>query len=702
MSQERADPAVSAHLERCADCREHAHTIRANNALLERLHRSRAGLAATREPGLPGAIPGYEIRAELHRGGQGVVYRAEQLATSRTVALKVLLAGAFATTRQRRRFEREIDLVAGLRHPNIVTVHDSGVTAEGRHWFAMELLEGETLNDYVRGAAARLGLRARLALFCKICAAVSHAHQRGVIHRDLKPGNVIVDAAGEPHVLDFGLAKAVDPEVRPGDATVTVAGGFLGTLAYAAPEQVAGDHAAVDVRSDVYALGVILYELLTGAYPYPVTGRISDVIDAITRTPPGPLASHRETPYRLGDEVDTIARKALAKEPQRRYQSVEALRVDVEHFLAGEPIDAKRDSGFYVLRKTLGRYKAQAAAGAAGIVLLAAFGAAMSVLWRRASLEAQKVTQINVFLEDTLGSVEPPGAGEVTVRNFLDEGVHWIDLALADQPEIEASVRALIGNAYRNIGALDQAERELVASLATRREVYGDDHPEIARSLSGLGLLRLAQGRPADAERHFAEALAIRERALGAEHLQVSMALGNLAQAKRRRGSLDEAEALLRRSLAILQPRLGDAHADVAMCRFQLAGIFEDRGDYALARAMHEQALATRRAVLHQDHPDLARSEVAIAALYLRLGRPAEAEPPLRACLERHERVLPVGHWRTARVRQLLGESLAAQGRAGEARAYLQQGYDGLRAALGEDHPETQAALRALEKSTGP
>ncbi|MHC4427001.1 MAG: serine/threonine-protein kinase, partial [Planctomycetota bacterium] len=272
---------LSAHLETCPECRERLAEVRANNEMLVRL--SNAGLSDGPAAGPPEdatmeTIPGYEVIEELHRGGQGVVYKARQLATKRVVALKVLLSGVFATSRQRLRFEREIDLVSALSHPGIVTVYDSGVTPGGRHWFAMEFVDGRPLDDHLRDRRAVLSLRDLLGLFETVCSAVAYAHQRGVIHRDLKPGNILVDERGRPRVVDFGLAKPVDPEVAPEAATVTVAGGFLGTLAYASPEQAAGDPNAVDVRSDVYCLGVILYEMLCGEYPYDVSGALSGIL----------------------------------------------------------------------------------------------------------------------------------------------------------------------------------------------------------------------------------------------------------------------------------------------------------------------------------------------------------------------------------------------------------------------------------------
>ncbi|MCK4659192.1 MAG: serine/threonine protein kinase [Phycisphaerae bacterium] len=324
-----------------------------------------SGPCGRESPSKPTALPttdsieGYRLLSEIHRGGQGIVYKAIQKATKRTVALKVLREGPFAGPRERLRFEREIALVASLEHPNIVTIYDSGV-ATGQHFFVMEYIHGKLLDRYVFDK--QLGLRETLQLFEKVCAAVAYAHQHGVIHRDLKPGNILVDARGEPHIIDFGLAKIAGPGWAAGGVAVTVTSEFLGTLAYASPEQTLGDPALVDIRTDVYSLGVILYELVTGNFPYPVVGNMKDILKAISETPPEPpsswhrrsrreSASRKAIPHRINDELDTIILKALAKAKERRYSSAEELRRDLAHYLQGESIEAKRDSAWYVLRK---------------------------------------------------------------------------------------------------------------------------------------------------------------------------------------------------------------------------------------------------------------------------------------------------------------------------------------------------------------
>jgi hypothetical protein len=295
-------------------------------------------------------VAGYEILGELGRGGMGVVYLALQKATKRRVALKLMLHGRSASTQQRRRFEREIDLVSILRHPHIVTVFDSGVTVDGLPFYVMEHIQGVSLTNYLRTAHLTLG--ERLRLFIRICAAVSYAHQRGIIHRDLKPANIRIDTEGEPHILDFGLAKMLAAPGNSASRSLTDSGEFIGTLAYSAPEQATGDPGQADVRADVYALGVILYEMLTDQHPRPLGHGLSDFLKALTWEEPDP-PSTRQTSVIIDESLDAITLKALARDRERRYQSAGALAEDVERYRAGEPIQARPPSLAFLLRQWL-------------------------------------------------------------------------------------------------------------------------------------------------------------------------------------------------------------------------------------------------------------------------------------------------------------------------------------------------------------
>ncbi len=338
-------------------------------------------------------IPGYDVLREIHRGGQGIVFEAIQRSTRRRVAIKVMRDGPFAGPRDHARFEREVRILAQLNHPNIVAIHDSGVAGDC-FYSVMDFVSGRPLDEYVQSRKSKVESRNDkdadqeiLELFTRICEAVNAAHQLGVIHRDLKPGNILVSDDGRPFILDFGLAKMTQitggtagPHITgetpvPHLYTMTQTGQFLGSLPWASPEQAQGD-TQLDVRTDVYSIGVMLYHALTGRFPYPVTGSLGEILDQIRhRQPPRPSQVRRE----LNDEIDTIVLRCLAKERERRYQSAGELARDLEHYLRGEPIEAKRDRGLYVLRKTLWRHKAVTALSGVLVVSLTAFGVAMAV-----------------------------------------------------------------------------------------------------------------------------------------------------------------------------------------------------------------------------------------------------------------------------------------------------------------------------------
>jgi serine/threonine protein kinase len=298
-------------------------------------------------------IEGYQIVQELPAGGQAVVYKALHKATRSKVALKVLLPSLTASAKARRYFRQEVELAASLNHPNIVAIRDSGVT-HGQYYFAMEYIHGQPLDRYVQGRV--LAVKEKMALFLKICDAMSHAHQRGVIHRDLKPSNILVDERGEPHVLDFGLAKTATGLGDISEDTVmpTMTGHIMGTVAYMSPEQAAGRSDLIDVRTDVYSLGIVLYQMVTGKFPYDITGLAVEVLHNIQYADP---IRPRQIISRFDSDVEAIILKCLAKDPNQRYSSAAGLRDDVQRWLEGLPIVAKSISSIYLLRKIVARHR---------------------------------------------------------------------------------------------------------------------------------------------------------------------------------------------------------------------------------------------------------------------------------------------------------------------------------------------------------
>ncbi|MCH8807228.1 MAG: serine/threonine protein kinase [Planctomycetes bacterium] len=678
----------------------------------------------------PPTIVGYDDFRELQRGGQGIVYTARQRSTKRRVAVKVLLQGAFANESGRRRFEREIDLVANLHHPNIVSVYDSGVTSDDELYFVMEYVEGVALNEYMD--AQPRDADEVLHLFSKICGAINSAHQRGVIHRDLKPTNILVDAAGEPHVLDFGVAKQFG-QSGSSDTTVTLTqpDGFLGTLAYAAPEQLSGDATQIDTRTDVYALGMILYALLTGEHAYDVSGAMADVIKTITEQEPrAPSVAYREsggvgiTPAsarrRLNHELDTILLTALAKRPERRYQSVAELREDIERLLAGLPIHAKRDSRWYVLRKTLGRHKAAVAAVALFLVMIVGFGVTMSLLYGRAvgaealaraeqqraekesaSARASAKTsgRINVFLREMLASADPyiTGGPDVTVRSVLEAAAEKVDKELAGEPKVAAGVHLTIGNAYRGLGLYDEAASHLRAAVEALRAVEGEEPVEFATSQFDLASLLRAKGAHDEAAGLYAAALATYREQLGNEHAFVAHALLSLGGFYVEQGRFEDAEPLLREALQRNRQRLGDQpHPDMAFTLLHMAGLLHGTGRDAEAEPLFRESLTIYQKVFGEKHPAVAFCLNDLGLVHQALGNHDDAERLFREALVMRLELLGDDHPDTLASRGNLAVLLANLGRHDEAGPMLRRTLAERRRVLGESHRDTLRSANDL------
>jgi hypothetical protein len=565
----RSDEPVGEHLSACARCRERLAEAVAAQALLSELRAARR-----RERPAPGPgelVPGYRIEGEIHRGGQGIVYRALQVAAKRPVALKLLLAGSDATGRERRRFEREIELASRLDHPGLVTLYDSGV-AGGTPWCAMELVEGLRLDEWVR--ERRPALRARVELFRRVVAAVTHAHHRGVIHRDLKPANVLVDAGGHPHVLDFGTALSADE--RAERLRMTAPGEFLGTLAYAAPEQLRGAAHAIDTRTDVYALGVVLYELVAGRLPFAGEGGVAQMAERVTSRRPEPPSAHAPE---AGRDLDAIVQKALATEPEDRYGSAEALDRDLGRYLAGEPVEARRQSLSYVLRRHLARRRKTLAA-AAGLALL---GGALSFGWlrehQRAEHQVEQAALVRSVVQDLLAAPAPERmGGDARLLDVYEVLARNLDAALQDAPDVQAEVELTIGDTYRRLLRAPEAEPHLRTALARFREVDGADKLEVARAANALALA-LADSNGAESIPVASEALSIRERELAPGDPLIAESRRTLATAllcQFREVDGERARRLLESALADQRAFYGEGHPEVAQTELLRAGAGED------------------------------------------------------------------------------------------------------------------------------
>jgi len=565
-------------------------------------------------------FPGYEIIKELHRGGQGVVYQAIQKSTKRKVAIKVVKEGPFAGSHERARFEREVHILGQLQHPNVVRIHDSGEVA-GQFFYVMDYVSGQGLDGYMKSRpGGRLGVDETLKLFGQICSAVSSAHLKGVIHRDLKPSNIRIDQSGAPIVLDFGLAKVMGSEGSDLDHSpvMTMTGQFVGSLPWASPEQAEGAPEKLDIRTDVYSLGVILYQMLTGKFPYEVVGNMRDVLDNILRAEPARPSTIRK---QIDDEVETIVLKCLSKERDRRYQSAGELWRDVERYLIGEPIEAKRDSGWYVISKTLRRYKAPVSVAVAFVGLSVVSAIGLGVLYQqKAAAESDALNRLaevreardaeeksrlradenfdharamaRTFMNDVGDTLENlRGATKarelllMTTREYLAklnvQAGDRIDL-LRDLADAHERVGELQGGLHAaNTGASDDAAASFAASRRIREDVLARtpndsrSHSDMARSL-GRSAGSLVVGKK------YAQAAIEYAAALNAWDAAISLSK-DAAESQRLRDS--RTQTLVRQANATyLQVDGGNAAGD-GEDRVQVAlGLYEEAATYWRAR----------------------------------------------------------------------------------------------------------------------
>ncbi|MBL9149723.1 MAG: serine/threonine protein kinase [Phycisphaerae bacterium] len=499
---ESTDVDTTRHVMTCERCARSLLSIEADNDLLAEF-RSIDGPARDWAPAQGERLGPYALLDELGRGGQGIVHRAKDERTGRTVALKTLGRGALATTHMRRRFDREIEIIAGLHHPGIVTLYEAFETPDGNRAIAMECIEGTPLDVW----AARRRERSPRALspeildvLIAVCDAVEHAHLRGVIHRDLKPSNILVDDADKPHVVDFGIAKFTQPDDDP-----TLTSGFVGSPAYAAPEQILGNAENVDLRADLFALGAIAYQALCGAVPFPARGKVTELASVVRDEPLPELPSRLCDPgsRAVGRDLDAVLRKALATEPDRRYRSVAELRDDLASLRDGDPVQARPDALSYILRRAMRRHRAAVvgALGVAGILVTSTTAAA--ALWRSAEERSRYEVSMDavVALMNSMTPVvesTPGGALSATDRERIVRNRPQYESLVeraADNPERQSAYchgwAALLSSGIGDHeAALAQAER----AVALRSEIAGAD-VSLAESLQLVAIISLRLNR---------------------------------------------------------------------------------------------------------------------------------------------------------------------------------------------------------------
>jgi serine/threonine-protein kinase len=657
------------------------------------------------EPEVGRLLGSYRVTRRIAEGGMGTVFEAQRTdeVFAKRVALKVCKATLLGDA-IRDRFRRERQILARLEHPNIARILDGGTTEEGSPYFVMEYVEGLPLGRYVE--EHRLGLEERLRLFCDVCEAVAYAHRNLVVHRDLKPSNILVDVDGNVKLLDFGIAKllAEDTEGAP-ERTRTVLQAM--TPEYAAPEQVRGD--PVTTASDVYALGVVLYELLTGKRPYRVTGaKASEWERAILEQEP-PRPSTRSQPdlrRRLRGDLDWIVLKALQKEPERRYASAEALATEIQHHLQGLPVSARGDALMYRGVKFLRRHRAGAAAAALVLLSLIAGLVGTTLQAERATREARKASAVKDFLKSLFSASDPAQAqgNERTAKQLLDDGARRVDTELKEQPEVQSEVTRLIAKVYLQLGEYDRALPLLRTDLERRRRLDGPRSLAVAESLTQIGDVQWEQGRSDEAGATYEEALSIR-RSRGAERTpEVANLIWSLAGIKSSRNDYAGAEALNQQALAIYVETKGEESLEASEVRNSLAILYCTQGRLSEAVVLGRQVVAWDQSHYGPDHPDTIVVRFNLAFPLLIAGRSSQALAILDDVVARQRRVLGPRHDRLSLSLRLRARALDALGRSEEALPAIAEALAIHRESLGPTHPQVAMDLAwqaMIESHTG-
>ncbi len=655
----------------------------------------------------------YVLRDRIGEGGFGVIYRAEQeQPVRRTVALKIIKLG-MDTRAVVARFEAERQALAMMNHPNIARVFDAGATETGRPYFVMELVRGAPITTFCDDS--RLDVPARLKLFLQVCRAVHHAHQKGVIHRDLKPSNILIALEGDvptAKVIDFGIAKAT-AEPLTEKTMLSRLHTFVGTPAYMSPEQVGLGDLDIDVRSDIYSLGALLYELLAGS-PVLDTKTLlaagyAEVQRVIHHREPPPLslrvaslepeakqvvaAQRRCTPSRLIAELhgdlDRIVGKCLEKDRARRYETTEDLAQDLMRFLRSEPVLARPATLGYRTAKFVRRHRRGVVAGILAVAVLADLGQyhlrRLATERDRAQLEAKKAAKVSEVLTGLLMAGDPfrtPSGTDPSPTGALEASAERVRREFAAQPDVEAAILGTIGRVYLRLGQHDKA-RPILEEAAAAGRATGQPDARLAQTLNDLGVLCRERGDFPAAIRYGEEALDLRRRLLGNENNDVAVTLSELGRAHSGLEQYDQAEHLFRESLAIRQRVLGPEDRETATSLGDLGVGLWQKGDLAAAEPLLQQSLAIHRKVLGPKHPNVGGASANLAQLKIDQNEITAAESLLREAVEILRGSLGARHWRTASVMTHLGTVWRLQGRNAEAATLLDEALQVAHTALG-------------------
>ncbi|RFF27564.1 MULTISPECIES: serine/threonine-protein kinase [unclassified Wenzhouxiangella] len=672
-----------------------------------------AALAESGQAG-PGEVIGpFRIEQAIGSGGMGVVYRARRVSGGfeQTVALKVL-GGARPDEAAVGRFERERDLLSRLEHPGIARLIDGGLTADGRPWFAMEHIEGQPIDDYC--SRYRLGIRARVSLIRQVCEALDYAHGQMVLHRDIKPANILVDDYGRVRLVDFGLG-GIQADLASGVQEATQLSRRWLTPEYASPEQLNGK--AIDVRSEVYQLGLVLYRLLCAESPYETTGESpAEWIEAVTHAQPtapserwldkGQLArefgsTRQALRRRLRGDLDQIVLMALRKEPERRYASVRVFGNDLDNFLEGRPVKARPDGVRYRLVKYAIRHPWGLAASALGLVI--AVSAVVLHIDRlqaerdRAQLEASKATMISDFLVGLFESADPvyEAGPELPVRELLARGGRELD-ALDARPAIQAQMAGVLARVYRALGEYDRSLDLAERTVELLHQAHGERDLRVAQGYNNLGQTLHHMDRPEEAVAAHTQALAIVRAQSPVPEDELANTYHRLGNARRNSGNFAEARNALRQALSIRREMDGEQSQPVSHILSDLAMTNYRIGDFDRSLSQLQRASQQFASQLGPDHPVSIKTDTRLAAVKNHLGDHEGAADILSRLLVATRRIYDDRHPAVATAWFELGYAQYKAGdHAGAGRAW-NESLDIRREVYGSDHPEVAGALQAL------
>jgi len=703
-------PAQRAFLE--AECRDDPALMAEVLGLLEEdargdslLDRDVAHVAGqVLEQGIPPALLDqdfgpYRMKQVLGEGGMGVVYLAEREDLGSVAAIKIL-RDAWLSPDRRERFASEQRTLAQLNHPAIARLYDASTLPDGTPWFVMEYVEGVPLTQFCEEHAS--AIPERLRLFRAVCEAVEHAHRHLIVHRDLKPSNILVKPDGSVKLLDFGIAKQLDSLEGPVDRTRT--GLRLMTPAYAAPEQILGE--PVGIHTDIYTLGVVLYELLTGRLPFDLANRTPSEAEAVVveQRPERPSAAAKEKSVsrRAWADLDVLCLTAMHIEPQRRYRTVEALIRDIDHYLAGEPLEARPDTFGYRLGKYVRRnWRPVSAATASFIVvvgLVVFYTVRLATARNAAVAEAARTQRIQHFMLNLFqGGEEAVGpADSLRVVTLVDRGVRDAQ-GLDGEPAVQAELYETLGSIYQKLGKLDRADSLLRTALAQRRALFGSDHAETAKSLVALGSLRVAQAEYKEAEGLIREGLEMSKRQLRPGHPAIASATVALGQALEESGQYQEGIKVLEQAVRLRSAAGGTPTAELAASMRELANTHFYAGHLAVADSLDRLVLALTRKLNGERHPLVAEDLINLGAVQQEWGHYKEAEQYYRQALDITQAFYGPNHYKTAAGLTVLGRALRFEPQGNDEAARLfEQALVIRERVFGKVHPQVASTLNEM------